>query len=110
MGLSTARTLSLGRGNESRLGARQYAAVRGQFGFEQIDVAPPVGQSGAQVEQSGAGCWFEKAHLQRGGQGFDLVMEKAVGHRRVEQSADHAAVQDSGIPLPFRPGPDRGND
>ena len=80
------------------------------MGVEHIDMATPVGQGGAKVEQTGARRWFEKAYVQRGGHGLDLVMEKAVGHRCVEQGADHAAVQDARITLPFRSGPDRRND
>ena len=33
-----------------------------------------------------------------------------MGHRRVEQGADHSAVQDSCISLPFRSRPHRGDD
>ena len=98
------------RSDESRFGARQKMSINGQFGVERINVAPPLGQRRAKVEQSGTWCRFEKTHLQRSGHGFDPVMEKAVGHCRIEQGADHPAVQNAGIPLPLRPWPDRGDD
>lgn len=53
---------------------------------------------------------LKKTDSQGGGHGLYSFVEKAMRHRSVEQSADHAPVQHVGIALPLRVGHKTGED
>jgi hypothetical protein len=81
------------------LGSRHHLSVTSQFGLQLIQRRAGKEQLGSQFQGDLTGHRMEEADAKVTGHCLDGLVKQTMGHGRVQQRTDHAAMNEIIVPL-----------